>query len=141
MFCPNCGNYADSNFCPNCGCDLRNIVIKPQTACVPRRQGNNYSSYMQYYPDKLEAIRRLRIDTGMGIAEADRIIDQLFGKTDNYHEDDIALSSTNTSIHQKEVQRTVKKAGRTLGIATAVTGWFGLSVITKVAKQYSGKRR
>ena len=76
MYCPNCGNYAESNFCPNCGTDLRIIAVARSTSkdCT-----NDYSAYLRFYPNKIEAIQALRIDTGMNAVEAMQIINGLFG--------------------------------------------------------------
>ena len=71
MYCPDCGTYTDTNFCPNCGKDLRKYRKKPASA---KTQPADYSKYLRYYPDTLEAVRRLRIDTGMSSYEAMEII-------------------------------------------------------------------
>lgn len=76
MYCPNCGNYAESNFCPNCGADLRNIVFARST---PKAKKDDYSAYLRFYPNKIEAIQALRIDTGLNAVDAMQIIDRLFG--------------------------------------------------------------
>ena len=76
MFCPNCGKKTNSNFCPDCGYDLRNITVsKP----VSGSKSNPYTAYLRFYPNKMEAIRVLRIETGMNLAEAKKVIDGLFG--------------------------------------------------------------
>lgn len=75
-YCPNCGKLASSNFCPNCGSDLRNRnTLKPTSEI----NASDYNSYLRFYPNKVEAIQALRIDTGMGIVEAKGIVDTLFG--------------------------------------------------------------
>lgn len=76
MFCPICGNYANSNFCPNCGADLRNVNIPKHPA---KESTDDYASYLRFYPNKIEAIQALRIDTGMNAVDAKRIIDKIFG--------------------------------------------------------------
>lgn len=81
MYCPNCSKRADYNFCPHCGYDMRSILASK--AEEKRSAKKNYDAYMRYYPDKMQAIQALRVDTGMGAAEAIAIIDQLFGPDPN----------------------------------------------------------
>ena len=38
----------------------------------------DYGAYLRFYPDKMEAIQALRIDTGLNAVEAQKIIDALF---------------------------------------------------------------
>ena len=83
MYCPDCGTYTDTNFCPNCGKDLRKYRKKPASA---KTQPADYFKYLRYYPDTLEAVRRLRIDTGMSSYEAMEIIERLFGKVSDRDE-------------------------------------------------------
>ena len=71
MYCPVCGTKVQSNFCPNCGEDLRNRSVP--------KAGGAYADYLRFYPDKLAAIRALRIDTGMSLFEANSIVERLFG--------------------------------------------------------------
>ena len=79
MYCPNCGKRADMDLCMNCGTDMRNIVIfRPDRKSV----ANKYEAYRRFYPDKIRAIQALRIDTGMDLVEAKRVIDDLFGTSD-----------------------------------------------------------
>ena len=40
---------------------------------------NDYASYLRFYPNKIEAIQALRVDTGLNAMEAKKIIDRLFG--------------------------------------------------------------
>lgn len=76
MFCPNCGTYTDGTRCLRCGMELQGIVL-PKTAAGERK--TRYDTYRRFYPNKIEAIQALRIDTGMNAVEAKRIIDHLFG--------------------------------------------------------------
>ena len=77
MFCPDCGTAADSNFCPNCGKDLRTIRIKSGSSAT-QTQCADFERYKEYYPHKIEAIKQLRIDTGMSLATAKETIERLF---------------------------------------------------------------
>ena len=77
MFCPECGTAADSNFCPNCGKDLRTIRIK-SGASATQTQSADLERYKEYYPHKIEAIKQLRMDTGMSLATAKETIERLF---------------------------------------------------------------
>jgi hypothetical protein len=87
----------------------------PQGTGDPR-----YESYKQYHPDKWEAISALRRDTGLGFSEANRIINDLFGMTDD---DECRKADAEHEIwyQQQEAQRTAaekktKKAGAAAGI-------------------------
>ena len=135
IYYSDCGTYGDSNFCPNCGKDLRNVIIRkaPIVASVPK--SNEYSAYMQYYPDKLEAIRSLRIDTGMSLADAKRMGDFLFGDTDGYSESSITYSKKITNVDKEAMKQTAKKAAKTAGIATSAGLLAGLKVIFGIAKK------
>ncbi len=86
MYCPDCGNYVDSNFCPNCGCDLRNV---PSVRSIGERKKKDYSVYRQLYPNKLEAIKALRKDEGFSLAEAKQILDDLFASDGVADEDSV----------------------------------------------------
>lgn len=82
MFCPNCGNNCgNANFCANCGRELkRNVVTVPAADNAVDKRAEMVRRYERYMPDRLEAIRVLRQDTGMGFVEAKHTIDDLFGE-------------------------------------------------------------
>lgn len=82
MFCPNCGNNCgDANFCSNCGHDLKGpVVAVPTVNHATDKRTEMMRRYGQYMPNRLEAIRVLRQDTGMGPVEAMHVIDDLFGE-------------------------------------------------------------
>ena len=106
MYCPNCGNYAESNFCPNCGVDLRNIVISKS---ISKADTDDYNAYLRFYPNKIEAIQALRIDTGMNAVEAKQIIDKLFGsdampsKPIFKHSSEWKVASAANNVHHKDM--------------------------------------
>ena len=138
MFCPKCGTSAETNYCPNCGCDLRNIAKSLNSKA--KESTNKYDVYMRYYPDKLAAIRALRIDTGMGFVEANRIINDLFGITD----DD--LRRADDMEHERRYQESerakaavkagVKKTAKTAGIVAGAGLFVALKTIFQIAKKY-----
>ncbi len=138
MFCPRCGTNAENNFCPNCGCDLRNIARSLNSKSKDSK--NKYDVYMRYYPDKLAAIRALRIDTGMGLAEANRIINDLFGMTD----DDLRRADDmEHERHYQECERakasvkaSVKKTAKTVGAVAGVGLFAAIKTILEIAKEY-----
>ena len=82
MFCPNCGhNCGDANFCSNCGRSLKDVSVEVLTDSQPTdKRADMILRYGQYMPNRLEAIRVLRQDTGMGLLEAKQTIDELFGE-------------------------------------------------------------
>ena len=137
MFCPNCGEYVDISFCPYCGCDLRKVTVNPQSRNISRRKRYVFASYMQYYPDKPKAIRRLRIDTGMGLAEAKQIVDSLFDDC----EETCAPRDAKASARQENAQHIANTVARGIGMAALATGYLGFRVIGMLTKRYSGRRR
>lgn len=80
MFCPNCGNECgNANFCPNCGTNLKGAVITASTVEDKLDERTEMiRRYEKYMPNRLAAIKALRTDTGMGLAEAKQVIDELF---------------------------------------------------------------
>ncbi len=79
MFCPNCGNdCGNANFCPNCGTNLKGVVVTVSAADdTPHESPKKFRRY-RYMPNELAAIKALRADTGMSLAEARQIIDDHF---------------------------------------------------------------
>lgn len=92
MFCPNCGNNcADANFCSNCGIKLCHTVEADRTQgnkpSTPMNIPNLDTYYQRFYPNKIDAISALRIDTGMGFREAYKCIDFVFAQHHKETED------------------------------------------------------
>ena len=137
MYCPDCGTYVESNFCPNCGKDIRNVVIKKAPPKKHKSKYNNYSEYMQYYPDKTEAIKRLRTDTGMGIVQANTIITNLFETATTIPPSPVSTNEQVFAATTKATKRKAKKAVATAGAVAAGGLIAGLKVIFRVAKGYS----
>lgn len=82
MFCSNCGkDCGDANFCSSCGTRLKETVAAVSAAnSASDERTEMIRRYGQYMPNRLEAIRILRQDTGMGLLEAKQTIDELFGE-------------------------------------------------------------
>lgn len=138
MYCPDCGTYANTNFCPNCGKDLRKYRKKPASA---KAQPADYSKYLRYYPDTLEAVRRLRIDTGMSSYEAMEIIERLFGKVSDRDENPPLSQRRSTAERKQTVRKTAKAVGKGVAVTAAATGLVFLSTIAKLTKRYTKSRK
>ena len=137
MYCPDCGTHVESNFCPTCGKDMRNVVIKKIPPQKHKSKYNNYSEYMQYYPDKTAAIKRLRADTGMGIVQAETIITNLFEAATTTPQSPVSTDEQAFTVTTKATKRKVKKAVATAGAVAAGGLFAGLKVIFYVAKKYT----
>lgn len=101
MFCPNCGNNCgDVKFCPNCSTNLKGIIFDiPSKEDISPEKAEMIRRYGQYMPDKLEAVRVLRQDTGMNAMDAMRTIEELFPeKAVEYSTD---MSETPTSVQNE----------------------------------------
>ena len=98
---------------------------------------DRFDAYKQYYPDKWAAISALRRDTGLGFEDANRIINDLFGMTDD---DEIRKADAeHEAIYQaQEVQKEElkEKAGKRAkvgfgqGLYAAIKTLFTLGKIT-----------
>ena len=85
-----------------------------------------FEQYKRFYPDKWEAISALRCDTGLDFAEANRIINNLFGMNDD---DELkAADAEHEALYQaQETQKAELKArAGTTGKKTAVLAGVGL---------------
>lgn len=80
MFCPNCGkDCGDAKFCSECGTSLKTTVSVP--AALPNKTefSNDMIQYYELYKgSRLNAVKALRCDTGLGIIDAKKKIDSLF---------------------------------------------------------------
>ena len=116
---------------------MRNVVITMIPPLKHKSKYNNYSEYMQYYPDKTEAIKRLRADTGMGIVQAETIIANLFETATTTPQSPIATDEQVFTVTTKATKRKAKKAVATAGAVAAGGLIAGLKVIFHVAKKYT----
>lgn len=151
-FCPDCGRPVASNFCPDCGCDLRKIpVSKPAAMGITE----DYAQYLRFYPNKLEAIRALRVDTGMSLAEAYETINVLFGvdtrpekpvfKQDTEWKKVSAAENRRKSYAEAERQKKARNTAKTIGKGVGLAAFFGgygiFRILSGLVKPYMGKRR
>ena len=87
MICPYCDSVItevpNSGVCPRCGGLMSSIVEK-------RTKLEDY--YHRYKPNRRKAIKALCEDTGMGVVEAKKMIDQVFGELSGELHEDISLS-------------------------------------------------
>lgn len=132
MICPQCNTYTESNFCPNCGKKLK---------LVPKTRGQmQYSEYRRYYPDKWAAISALRRDTGLGFSEANRIINNLFGMTDD---DEIKKADAeHERLYQAQEQQKAelhagaKRTAKRAGVVAGVGLYAVIKSILNLTKEY-----
>ena len=155
MYCPNCGNYVDSNFCPSCGCDLRN---KLRTSAPQKRERNIYLgdtiiSQQQFEEiqqqlkigEKLAAIKRIRMWTPLSLTDALHIADNFYSIDFSRPQALIHANKSNikSNDHSKQIkaQNAIKAVGKGVGMTALATGAFGLHIISNLTKSYSKKRR
>ena len=163
MYCPNCGNYAESNFCPNCGCDLRKVASrnKPSKNASHKKARNIYLGDSQISQqqfdeiqqqikagEKLEAIKRIRLWTSLSLADALHIADNFYSidfsqpqmlihvNRNTHH-----LSDNSRNVNQIKAQKTVKAVGKAVGFAALFGGYSVFRIISGLVKPYMGKRK
>ena len=163
MYCPNCGNYAESNFCPDCGCDLQKVAFrnKPSKSASHKAVRNIYwgdtqISQQQFDEiqqqikagEKLEAIKRIRMWTSLSLTDALHIADNFYSidfsqpqtlihiNRNTHH-----LSDDSRNVNQIKAQKTVKAAGKAVGLAALFGGYGVFHVISGLVKPYMGKRK
>lgn len=132
MICPQCNTYTEGNFCPNCGQKLKQ---------VSKTYGQmQYSEYKRYYPDKWTAISALRRDTGLGFSEANQIINNLFGMSDD---DEIKQADAEherlyqAQEQQKaELQASAKRTAKRAGVVAGVGLYAVIKSILNLTKKY-----
>ena len=105
-----------------------------------KKEHSQYAAYKQYYPDKWAAISVLRRETGMGFSEANRVINELFGMTDD--DERIKDDAAQEKIYQAqqaqvaEVKTMVKKGAKRAGIVAGVGLWATIKTILRLTKEY-----
>ena len=160
MYCPDCGNYVDSNFCPNCGYDLRHIALRDNlNTSVPQKReqiiylGDIKINHQQFKEiqqqikagEKLEAIKRIRTWTPLSLADAVHITDNFYSIDFMRPQELIHVNKPNENTvnysNQKKAKNAAKAVGKGVGIAAFATGALGLRIISNLTKIYSKKRR
>ena len=160
MYCPDCGNYVDSNFCPNCGYDLRHIALRDNlNTSVPQKReqiiylGDIKINHQQFKEiqqqikagEKLEAIKRIRTWTPLSLADAVHITDNFDSIDFNRPQALIRVNqpNRNTVNHSKheKAKNVAKAVEKGVGIAAFTTGALGLHVISNLTKMYGKKQR
>ena len=93
-----------------------------------------YSAYKRYYPDKWEAISALRRDTGLSFADANQIINELFGVTDD---DEIRKADAeHEAIYQAQEEAQKLASQKETGRAGLFAGlWTTLKSILSIGEK------
>ena len=93
-----------------------------------------YSAYKRYYPDKWEAISALRRDTGLSFADANQIINELFGVTDD---DEIRKADAeHEAIYQAQEEAQKLASQKTAGSAGPLTGiWTAIKSLLSIGEK------
>lgn len=85
------------------------------------KQDSNFDSYKKYYPDKWAAIGALRQETGMGFTDANDVINQLFGMTDD--DERIKDDAEQEIIYQAQLE--AEKNTNKQGVFSRIAALFG----------------
>lgn len=163
MFCPNCGNYTDTNFCPNCGYDMRTIALPGKSrSSAPRNPemriylGNAKITQRQFEElqqlvktgAKSEAIQRIRMWTSLSVADALHIVDHFYTIDFRKPQALVPIAPTHSSfpekkevVRQAKAQKAVKKVGKGVGLAAFFGGYGILHLVSEIVKPYMGKRK
>ena len=101
---------------------------------------SKFDYYKKYYPDKWVAISVLRRETGMDFSEANDVINQLFGMTDD--DERMKDDAEQEKIYQaqltqaEEAKVAGKKRARKAGVIAGVGLWATIKTILGMTKKY-----
>ena len=116
----------------------------------------DWAYYTKFYPETAKAIHALRLDTGLGLKEAKKVVEEIFARLERgeveqrkanaeyvgskkYHGSDY-----NTGEYRgmdPDTKEDLKKAGKVTGCCLLAIPYIFLGVIFKLAGMYTGKKR
>lgn len=96
----------------------------------------DWTYYTKFYPNKTKAIQVLRLDTGLGLADAKVVVEEIFARLNR---GDVEQRETNAE-HIVESNRpkvsNLKKVGKGAVVAGGLATYMGLGVIAKLTSKY-----
>ena len=117
----------------------------------------DWGYYTKYYPEKVQAIYALRLDTNLSLADAQAVIEEIFDRIERgevskreipvddpqekKRRDEYAKTITDNYYgdNNSSVGKGIKAAGKGMLVAGGLTAYFGLGVIAKLTSKYMKK--
>ena len=96
----------------------------------------DWTYYTKFYPNKPNAIQALRLDTGLGLAEAKDVIDEIFARLNRGEVKQREANAEHVIEPNTTTKDTLKKAGKGAAAVGGLTAYFGLGVIAKLTSKY-----
>ena len=115
----------------------------------------DWAYYTKFYPEKTKAIQALRLDTGLGLAEAKKVVEEIFARLEQGEVEQRKPNPEYVPRKERpvfsEYQQTYKsanaspkkktKAKKVIGLGCLSVAYIFAGTIFKLTEEYSGKKR
>lgn len=115
------------------------------------RKPIDWTYYTQFYPNITEAIKVLRLDTGLGLKDAKDVIDEIFRRIEKeeikLQKSAVDNSEVEAARHEDKLigaenrKKAAKTVGKGVGLGIFTIGYTFFGTIFKLTEMYSGKKR
>lgn len=101
----------------------------------------NWAYYTKFYPEKVKAIKVLRVDTGLSLAEAKEVIEEIFSRLER-GESQQRPANAEAPYKAQDVSygEDLKKAGKVTGCCLFSVFYIIFGMIFNLTGKYSGKK-
>lgn len=116
--------------------NLSNIYYKDSMQPI------DWTYYPKFYPEKVKAIKELRLDTGLSLKDAKEVIEEIFARLER---GEVAKCAPDTESPYQKPEKPrgegLKKAGKVGGGCLFFIVYIIFGVIFSLTGRYSRKRR
>ena len=105
----------------------------------------DWAYYTKFYPEKLQAIKEIRLDTGISLAEGKAAIEEIFARLERGEIEQREANAENKAVEyinesESTSDGTLKAIGKGALFTGGLLAYVGLGIIAKLTSDYMKKK-